>query len=59
MRQIITKGVASIYTDVPALRPGTIGTYFFAFVCAGVAAALQVAIDPYLAGAHYISSFLR
>jgi hypothetical protein len=23
MRQTITKGVASIYTDVPTLRPGT------------------------------------
>jgi PAS domain S-box-containing protein len=50
--------LASIHVDVPALRPGTIGAYFFAFVCAGVAAALQVAIDPYLAGAHYITFFL-
>ena len=50
--------LASIYVDVPALRPGTIGAYSLAFVCAGVAAALQVAIDPYLAGAHYITFFL-
>ncbi len=50
--------LASLYADVPALRPGTIGAFSFAFVCAGVAAALQVAIDPYLAGAHYIAFFL-
>jgi PAS domain S-box-containing protein len=50
--------LASIYVDVPALRPGTIGAYSFAFVCAGIASALQVAIDPYLAGAHYITFFL-
>jgi PAS domain S-box-containing protein len=57
MRQIITKGLA-IYTDVPTLRPGTFKPYAFAFVSAGVAVALQVAIDPYLAGAHYITFFL-
>jgi PAS domain S-box-containing protein len=50
--------LASFYVDVPALRPGGIGAYSFAFICAGVAAALQVAIDPYLAGAHYITFFL-
>ena len=27
MRQIITKGLASIYTDVPTLRPGTLEAY--------------------------------
>jgi PAS domain S-box-containing protein len=58
MRKSITKRLRSIYIDVPALRPGTVGAYSFAFVCAGAAAALQVAIDPYLAGAHYIAFFL-
>jgi PAS domain S-box-containing protein len=58
MGEIIAKRLRSLYIDVPALRPGTIGAYFLAFVCAGVAAALQVAIDPYLAGAHYIAFFL-
>ena len=48
----------SLYIDVPALRPGTVGAYSLAFVCAAVAAALQVVIDPYLAGAHYIAFFL-
>jgi two-component system, sensor histidine kinase PdtaS len=46
-----------IYVDVPVLRPGTGGAYAFAFVCAGVAAALRLAIDPYVVGAQYITFF--
>src|SRR5260221_8480200 len=55
MRQIITKGLASIYTDVPTLRPGTVGAYALAFVSVGVATALQVAIDPYVVGVSFIT----
>jgi PAS domain S-box-containing protein len=54
MRQIITKGLASIYTDVPTLRPGSVGVYALAFASAGVAAAVRVAIDPYVEGFQYI-----
>ncbi|SRR6266566_5230201 len=46
-----------IYIDVPALRPGTAGAYAFAFVCAGVATALRVAVDPYVVGVQYITFF--
>jgi Acetyltransferase (GNAT) domain len=41
--------------DVPALRPGTIGAYALAFVCAGGATVLRVAIDPY--GGRSLRSF--
>jgi PAS domain S-box-containing protein len=47
----------SIYIDVPALRPGTIGAYALAFLCAGVATALRLAIDPYVVGVQYITFF--
>jgi two-component sensor histidine kinase len=46
-----------IYVDVPALRPGTVGAYAFAFVCAGVATALRLAIDPYVVGIQYVTFF--
>jgi PAS domain S-box-containing protein len=54
----ITKRLGSIYIDVPTLRPGTAGGYALAFVSAGVATALQVAIDPYIGGARYIAFLL-
>jgi two-component sensor histidine kinase len=46
-----------IYVDVPALRPGTVGAYAFAFVAAGVAMALRLAIDPYVVGIQYVTFF--
>jgi two-component sensor histidine kinase len=46
-----------IYIDVPALRPGTIGACVFALLAAGVAAALRIAIDPYVTGVQYITFF--
>ncbi len=46
-----------IYVDVPALRPGTVGAYAFAFMCVGVATALRLAIDPYVVGVHYVTFF--
>jgi PAS domain S-box-containing protein len=51
------RGLASIYIDVPALRPGTAGAYALAFLCAGVATALRLAIDPYVVGVQYITFF--
>ena len=46
-----------IYVDVPALRPGTVGAFAFAFVSAGVATALRLAIDPYVVGVQYVTFF--
>jgi two-component sensor histidine kinase len=47
--------LASIYLDIPALRPGTLGAYILAFLCAGAATALRLAIDPYVLGPQYIT----
>jgi K+-sensing histidine kinase KdpD len=47
--------LASIYIDVPALRPGTVGAYALAFLCAAVATVLRLAIDPYVVGVQYIT----
>jgi PAS domain S-box-containing protein len=49
--------LALIYIDIPALRPGTIGAYVLAFVAAGVATVLRLAIDPYVVGVQYITFF--
>jgi PAS domain S-box-containing protein len=57
MRQIITKGLASIYTDVPTLRPGTVEAYALAFASAGVATVVRLAIDPYVMGAECLPFF--
>lgn len=46
-----------IYFDIPALRPGTVGAYAFAVLCFGVALAVRLAIDPYVAGVHYVTFF--
>jgi PAS domain S-box-containing protein len=53
----ITKRLPSIYIDVPALRPGTVGAYALALAAVGVAAALRVAVDPYLVGAQFVTFF--
>src|SRR5215510_11597687 len=57
MRQIITKDLASIYTDVPTLRPGSVGAYALAFASAGVATVVRLAIDPYVMGAECLPFF--
>jgi two-component sensor histidine kinase len=49
--------LALFYIDILALRPGTVGAYAFAFVCAGIATALRVAIDPYVVGVPFITFF--
>jgi K+-sensing histidine kinase KdpD len=46
-----------IYFDIPALRPGTVGAYAFAFACTAVATVLRLAIDPYIMGVHYVTLF--
>jgi PAS domain S-box-containing protein len=56
MRQTIAKALA-IYTDVPTLRPGTVKAYAFAFVSAGVATAMRLAIDPYVMAAECVTFF--
>jgi K+-sensing histidine kinase KdpD len=52
-----TQRLALFYIDIPALRPGTVGAYAFAFVSTGVAAVLRVAIDPYVVGVPFITFF--
>jgi len=46
-----------IRVDIPALRPGTAGAYAFAFLSAGVALALRLAIDPYVVGIQYVTFY--
>jgi K+-sensing histidine kinase KdpD len=43
--------------DIPALRPGTVGAYAFAFLSAGVALAVRLAIDPYVVGIQYVTFY--
>jgi two-component sensor histidine kinase len=57
IREIIWRRLSSLYIDVPALRPGTVGAYAFAIVSAGVATELRVALDPYLVGAQFVTFF--
>ncbi len=49
--------LTSGYFDIPALRPGTVGAYALAFLCAGVAATLRIAIEPYIVGVQFITFF--
>ena len=51
------KGLASIYTDVPTLRPGTVEAYALAFASTGVATVVRLAIDPYVMGAECLPFF--
>jgi PAS domain S-box-containing protein len=57
LREIITKGLRSLYIDVPALRPGTAGAYALALVSVGVATAPRFALDPYLEGAQFVTFY--
>src|SRR5258706_8219967 len=57
IREIIWKRLPSLYIDVPALRPGTVGAYALAIVAVGVATALRVALDPFLVGAQFVTFF--
>jgi PAS domain-containing protein len=57
VRQIIARRLRSLYIDIPALRPGTVGAYALAFVTVGVATALRVALNPYVVGAQFITFF--
>ncbi len=56
VRDSIAKTLHSlVYIDIPALRPGTLGAYALAIVSVGVATALRLALDPYLAGVQFIT----
>jgi len=57
IREIIWRRLSSLYIDVPALRPGTVGAYAFAIVAVGVATALRMVLDPYVAGVQFITYF--
>jgi len=46
-----------IYIDIPALRPGTIGAYAFAFTCAAVAMVIRLAIIPNVEDVEYVTFF--
>jgi two-component sensor histidine kinase len=52
-----TERLSYYYIDVPALRPGTVGAYAFAFLCTTIATALRIAIDPYVVGVPFITYF--
>jgi PAS domain S-box-containing protein len=54
-REIIARRLRSLYIDIPMLRPGTVGAYALAIVSVGVATALRLAIDPYVAGAQFVT----
>ncbi len=54
MREI-TGRLASVYIDVPVLRPGTIRAYLLALVSVAVATALRLAIDPYVEGVQFVT----
>jgi PAS domain S-box-containing protein len=57
MGKTIWKWLPSLYIDIPALRPGTIGAYALVVVSVAVATALRLALDPYLAGVQFITFF--
>ena len=49
--------LTSIYVDVPALRPGSVGAYALALLSTALALAMRVVIDPYVVGVQYITFF--
>ncbi len=51
------QNLARLYIDIPALRPGTVGAYLLAFLSVAVAAALRLAIDPYVVGVPFITFY--
>jgi K+-sensing histidine kinase KdpD len=59
MREIIARldALLSLYINIPALRPGTIGAYALAVGSAGVATMLRLAIDPYVVGVQFVTFF--
>jgi hypothetical protein len=50
-----TERLSHFYIDVPALRPGTVGAYAFAFLCAAIGTVLGVALDPYVVGVPFVT----
>jgi PAS domain S-box-containing protein len=58
MREIIAKrlrSLRSLYIDIPALRPGTVGAYALAVLSVGIATVLRLAVDPYVEGVQFVT----
>ncbi len=53
VREIIARMLRSLYIDIPALRPGTVGAYALAVASVGIATALRLAVDPYVEGVQF------
>jgi two-component sensor histidine kinase len=47
--------LAQFYIDIPALRPGTVGSYALAFAFVAAATALRLAIHPYGEGVPFVA----
>src|SRR5215472_2847382 len=47
--------LANFFIEIPALRPGTVGAYAVAFLCAAIATILAIAIDPYVVGVPFVT----
>jgi two-component sensor histidine kinase len=50
-----TERLSHFYIDLPALRPGTVGAFAFAFLCAAIGTVLGIAIDPYVVGVPFVT----
>jgi PAS domain S-box-containing protein len=57
LREITAKRLRSLYIDIPALRPGTVGAYALAIVSVGIATALRVVLDAHLEGAQFVTLY--
>lgn len=56
-RYVMQRPPLIFFVDVRALRPGTVGAYAFALLCAMVAMALRLLIDPYVEGVQFVMFF--
>jgi PAS domain S-box-containing protein len=58
MREFFTKGLDTLFVDVPSLRPWSVGAYALALVAVAIATALEAGIDRYVGGARYVTFLL-
>lgn len=49
--------LSRIFVDVPALRPGSPGSYAFATLCVATALALHLVLSHYITGGQYLTFF--
>ena len=49
--------LSRIFVDIPALRPGSAGSYAFAVLCVAAALALNVVLSPHILGGQYLPFF--